>query len=58
MFKFIGETFVPHSVLKVAGAATSLDLTDDNNFLAVGLRTLSVAIFKFNGEGYELFQEI
>ena len=58
VFKFIGETFVPHSVLKVAGPTTSLDLTDDNNFLAVGLKTLSVAIFKFNGGGYELFQEI
>ena len=45
-------------MLKVAGAVTYLDLTDDNKFLSVGLRGLSVAIFKFNGKGYELFQEI
>ena len=58
VFKFVGDTFKPHSVLKLTGPTVSLDISDDGMLLAIGIFQSETVIFRFTGDGYELFQEI
>ena len=58
IYRYNGSTFNSHQNLSLSGAISSLDLTDDAVYLAIGIVSFEIAIYQFNGSSYEPFQKI